>query len=297
MPLLALLLCLLCPAAVAGGFSFAAWGDVPYSQVERDRALDMLAEQAAQPLAFSIHIGDIKSGGSACDDATFADRRELLDGSTHPLILLPGDNEWTDCARKSNGEWRPHERLDALRTLFFGTAESLGRMRIALSRQDCCPENARWQHGDVVFVTLNVSGSPPPHGRRSRALESATLRWLKQAFEQARAADAAALVIAFHANPGFEAHARGKPRTRHAALLDELTGRAGEFAKPVLIIHGDTHRQRVDQPLRDPRSGKPLTNVTRLETHGSPWLGWTMVKVDTATPEVFSFEARPQWLQ
>jgi hypothetical protein len=146
-PLLFLLIAALTGTAVAGteneapsGFSFAAFGDVPYSHVERELMLEMLAQQAAQPLAFSIHIGDIKSGGSACDDATFADRRALLDSSAHPLIVLPGDNEWTDCSRASAGSWAPHERLTALRTLFFATGESIGRRRITLERQKAFPK-------------------------------------------------------------------------------------------------------------------------------------------------------------
>lgn len=277
-------------------FSFAAWGDVPYSRVERDKALDMLAEQAALPLAFSIHIGDIKSGGSLCDDATFADRQALLDGSTHPLILLAGDNEWTDCARESAGGFAPHERLDALRARFFATGESLGQRRLALTRQDCCAENVRWSHQGVLFATLNVSGSALPPGPRSAQLEAATLRWLDETFVHAQTGGAQALVIAFHANPAFADHAKGTPRPRYRSLLDRLALGAARYARPVLLIHGDTHRYRVDQPLHDPRSGAVLDNVTRLETHGSPWLGWTLVKVDPAAMPPFSFEPRPQWL-
>ena len=299
-PVLFLAFGLPCPttarADAAAPFSFAAWGDMPYSRVERDRVLDILAEQAAQPLIFSIHVGDIKSGGSSCDDATFADRRTLLNGSTHPLVLLPGDNEWTDCARDSAGGWPPYERLDALRAGFFSSEESLGRARLTLTRQACCPENARWSHHAVLFATLNVPGSPLPPGAAGAALEDATLRWLDDAFAQADSSGAQALVIAFHANPSFETHARGKPRPRYQALLDRLSIGAAEYGRPVLLIHGDTHRHRVDQPLHDPRTGKRLDNVTRLETHGSPWLGWTLVKVDPASAQPFTAEPRPQWL-
>lgn len=303
LPALLLALALRCaPAACADAaapfspFSFAAWGDVPYSFVEREKARDMLAEQAALPLAFSVHVGDIKSGRSTCDDALYADRRALLDGSAHPLILLPGDNEWTDCARDAAGRWSPHERLEMLRTRFFTTGESLGQRRIALTRQACCAENVRWSHQGVLFAALNISGSPLPPDPRSDALEAATLRWLDDAFTQARMTDAHALVIAFHANPQFPAHARRTPRARYQMLLDRLAVGAAAFDKPVLLIHGDTHRYRVDHPLHDPRTGARLENVTRLETHGSPWLGWTRVHVDLAAPRPFTFDPHPQWL-
>ena len=303
LPLLLLLIAGLTGAAGPGaeseppsGFSFAAFGDVPYSHVERERMLDMLAEQAAQPLAFSIHIGDIKNGGSACDDATFADRRALLDRSAHALIVLPGDNEWTDCSRESAGSWVPHERLNALRTLFFATDESIGRRRITLERQNNLPENVRWRQGNVLFATLNVSGSALPAGEQSAALERATLDWLDGTFALAGRSDASALVIAFHANPGFEAHAGGKTKKRHRELLDRLAAGAAAYRRPVLLIHGDTHRFRVDQPLHDPLTGLRLENVIRLETHGSPWLGWTRVDVDPSAQPVFRFEPYPRLL-
>ena len=303
-PLLFVLLACLTGAASAGsehdnppsGFSFAAFGDVPYSHIERERMLDMLAEQAALPLAFSIHIGDIKSGGSACDDATFTDRRTLLDRSAHPLIVLPGDNEWTDCSRESAGSWAPHERLNALRTLFFSTGQSIGQRRITLERQTDLPENVRWRQGNVLFATLNVSGSALPAGEQSAALERATLDWLDDAFALAGRSDASALVIAFHANPGFEAHAGGKAKKRHRDLLDRLATGAAAYKRPVLLIHGDTHRFRVDQPLHDPVTGLRLDNVTRLETHGSPWLGWTRVDADPSAQPVFRFEPCPRLL-
>lgn len=289
-PLIALAALLLASAARGEPFSFAAWGDVPYSRFERDIALDMLAEQAAQPLAFSIHVGDIKSGSSPCDDALLDDRHALLDGSAHALLLLAGDNEWTDCARPAAGSRAPFERLNAWRARFHGNGESLGQQRLSPARQSCCPENMRWLHGGVLFATLNVSGSPLPPGKPARQLEAATLDWLDAAFSEAHAANAAAMVIVFHANPRFEAYARGHGVKRYRALLDRLARRAAHFGRPLLLIHGDSHRYRVDQPLFDRKNGRYLDNVTRLEVHGSPWLGWTRVEVDAASPTVFSFE-------
>ena len=36
-----------------------------------------------------------------------------------PLIYTPGDNEWTDCHRRSNGGYDPLERLGRLRDVLF----------------------------------------------------------------------------------------------------------------------------------------------------------------------------------
>jgi hypothetical protein len=32
-----------------------------------------------------------------CTDEAFAQRKALFHTSTHPFILTPGDNDWTDC--------------------------------------------------------------------------------------------------------------------------------------------------------------------------------------------------------
>jgi hypothetical protein len=45
-------------------------------------------------------------------------------------IFTPGDNEWTDCDRPSNGSFSSRERLDHERQLFFSTDFSLGQSPI-----------------------------------------------------------------------------------------------------------------------------------------------------------------------
>ena len=47
--------------------------------------------------------------------------------------------------------------------------------------------------------------------------------------------------------------------------------------------NGDTHIYRVDNPLG---------GITRLETYGSPFVGWVKVDVDSTRPNPFTFEPR-----
>src|SRR5918993_1319913 len=99
---LAALLCLLLAAGCAtrpthpDAFAFAIMGDTPYSDAEEAQFAAMMARIDAEPLAFAVHVGDFKGGGS-CSDALYARRRAQLDASAHPLVLTPGDNDWTDC--------------------------------------------------------------------------------------------------------------------------------------------------------------------------------------------------------
>lgn len=265
--------------------SFAVWGDMPYSRVERDLAADLLAEQAGQPLAFSLHIGDLKSGNQPCDDALYVDREALLADSRHPVVLLPGDNDWLDCTRASAGGHDPFERLEALRKRFFTAPAAF-----PLHRQAGTPENIRWVRNGVLFIGVNLPGSPLPDNAAARELRRNVLHWLDEAAALADPQTVRATVIAFHAHPGFAAHARGGASVRHAWFLDRLVTWAKHDRRPLLLIHGDTHTHRVDKPLVDPATGERFEHVTRLESHGSPWLGWTRVDVDSAAPAPFRFQ-------
>src|SRR5258708_17142215 len=139
-------------------FAFGVMGDTPYSEREEPRFLEMVEQMNAAPLAFVVHVGDFKAGAnSPCSDALFAKRRAQFDSSHHPLVYTPGDNEWTDCRRASNGDGDPIERLAALRRVFFADAWSLGARRIETRFQGECvearagacactahPEDRRW---------------------------------------------------------------------------------------------------------------------------------------------------------
>jgi hypothetical protein len=56
------------------------------------------------------------------------------------------------------------------------------------------------------------------------------------------------VVIAFHADPGFDESADAQRPFRD--LLDALEDEAVGFGKPVLLIHGDSHHFIADTPLR-----------------------------------------------
>jgi len=51
----------------------------------------------------------------------------------------------------------------------------------------------------------------------------------------------------------------------------------------VVPIHGDSHRFVHDQPLLDP-AGQKVTNLTRVETFGSPDVGEVEVTLDPDDP-------------
>ena len=66
--------------AYAAPFSFVAIGDTPYLLPAQYTHFERLTARinAAQP-AFTIHVGDIKSGNTRCDDAHLEHMRAQFD--------------------------------------------------------------------------------------------------------------------------------------------------------------------------------------------------------------------------
>ena len=276
MPWLALLFSLLCAPAAAAQFAFAAFGDVPYTEAEEPQLISMIAEMNREALAFAMHVGDFKSAQSECSDALYAQRREWFALSHHPFIFIPGDNEWIDCRR---ARWAPHEpleRLAKLREMFFSGDGNLGQRPLAIETQRArgYPEHLRWMVGGVAFATLNVPGPSNNAGmpKESKARTAALIDWMRDTFRVARQKKLPAVVVALQANPWPE-------RAVYAEILSTLAAEALRYDGEVLVVHGDTHWYRVDQPLVDARSGKPVPNVTRLEVFGSPFVNWVHVTV------------------
>jgi hypothetical protein len=297
------------PPPHPGTFSFAVFGDMPYLAHEEpalDRFIDAMN---AEPLAFVVHVGDFKGSNTSCTDALYADRRARFDRSTHPFAYTPGDNEWVDCRRPEAGGYDALERLARLREVFFAQPRFLGppdapvqevmgecaRRAGSLCQCPALPENRRWSRpiaglpGTIVFATLNVQGSNDNWGFDAASDDEqdcrrqANLRWLEEAFANR---DARAVVLFFQANPFIESHQRIFDGLREAIVREAV-----RFGRPVLVVHGDTHRYRVDRPFRD-ASGRTVGNITRLEVFGSPLLGWVQVTVDPSEPALFRFASR-----
>lgn len=271
-------------------------GDVPYSDDERRELPRLLEKMADKKVDFIAHIGDFKHGKDRCDDALFADRHQLFNASRVPFVYIPGDNEWTDCGRLSNGGYDPLERLDKLRRLFWADNQSLGQKKLALQRQPgAYREHSRFRLGPVLFVTLNIPGGNNNFGTTDiaqpefLARNPAVLSWMKENFALARRENLAGIVLLFQANPGFKHFAQGLAHRGYRDFLTLLDQETARFAGQVLVAHGDTHDNRIDHPLRN-GAGKRLKHFTRVETFGYPMMGWTQLTIDSASDKLFSFE-------
>jgi len=282
---------------------FGFWGDTPYSGQEA-RALPLLIEQVNDAeLDLAVFVGDILGG--PCENSSYTAAVDMFNSVEPPLVYVVGDNEWTDCHPTLRD---PLERLAYVRRTLFGTDRSFGRRPVTLQQQrPDLPENGRWKMGEVLFVSLNVAGSNnnhiadpeadeegTPRGPEQRrmadaeyvARDEANRRWLHETFEIAVRDAAPAVVVAIHADPAFTVPPAERA-TRRVDGFDRFLGALADeskaYGKPVVLIHGDSHRLVHDQPLLD-RTGQTVTNFTRLETYGSPDVGWVEVTLDPADP-------------
>jgi hypothetical protein len=228
---------------------FGVLGDAPYSQGEIERLDGVIAEMNADRLAFVVHVGDIGSSAQACNDAWLAQRKAQLARIRHPFLLLPGDNEWSNCRDplRRLARWREH----------FCYGETI--FNLVRQQSEYC-EHVRWEAGGWVFVALNVPGHDNHIGHAEHAPRmQAVLSWLDQA--AALAEKRSGLVVLMQANPFFTF-----PRDGFAAVRERLESLAARRPGQVLLIHGDTHLARDDEPL---------PGLRRVEVWGSPVVSWT----------------------
>ena len=282
---------------------FALIGDVPYDELQsRVYFPNMIDEINANDLAFVVHDGDIKSGSTPCTDESFERVKAQFQTVRHPLIYVFGDNEWTDCDRVKTNAFAPMERLAKLRELFTQGDRSLGQRTLALERQSTNArfaeyrENARWSTGGVVFATLNVPGDRNHFGMPEFAgRDEANIAWIRDAFARARKETAAGVMLIMQANPHFELGFTNKSRLGFNEMLKVLEQETLAFKKPVVLVHGDSHYFRIDQPLMGTKSKRRIENFTRVETFGNPDVHWIRVSVVKDDPNVFRFY--PQYVQ
>ncbi|MGB8339088.1 MAG: hypothetical protein WCD07_12555 [Burkholderiales bacterium] len=283
-------------------FAFALMGDMPYHDGEVMDVERMLGEISGENMSFVVHVGDFKSGSSRCTDELFLQRKQLFNQSVHPFIYVPGDNDWTDCTRKSAGGYAAGERLAKLRELFFADNQSLGRTKITLQQQSDDPaftlyrENVRWKQEGVMFVSLNIPGSNNNTGNGPDNEEEARLRaianavWIKQGFALAKQHNLPGIMFFIQADPMFEYGSNRQGLRSYWEFLDILRGETEKYSGQVVLAHGDTHFYRVDHPLRNFSKGTRVKNFTRVEVFGSPAINWIRVQVDANSKDVFWFQ-------
>jgi hypothetical protein len=318
-------------------YAIGLWGDLPYSDVQATVGIpNLIKDMNSEELAFTAHDGDLKAGNGTpnsvtptiCSDALYSQALNYFNSLKAPAILTPGDNDWTDCDRPSNGGFSSLERLDHERKVFFSTPFTLGQHRLHQEVQTdpmClgvignvpCVENRRWTLGGVTYATLNIQGScnnlcdTAPDPAEFAARNAADITWMQQAFQEAQQRHSTAIMFISQADPGFDLTDGTRGPLRAPKTLAETDGQPDgfqqflqalreqviAFGKPVAYVHGDSHYFRIDKPFLS-ASGARLENFTRVETFGDHQengindVHWLKVFVDPRSREVFAYQTQ-----
>ena len=240
-------------------YAIGLWGDLPYSAEQAAVLPNLIADMNSQNLAFTAHDGDLRQGSGSpnCADNSIYTRAAIYFGSLHaPAIFTPGDNDWTDCDRRSLGADARNslQELDNERAFFFNTPYTLGQNKFLQEVQSTpackgfgssngntdvsksqtgtytnipCVENRRWIVGNVVYATINIQGScnnlcddyPDPVEYAAR--NAADIQWMKDTFTTAVAQNCVAVMFITQADPGFDDTDGTRAPTRNANTLVE----------------------------------------------------------------------------
>jgi hypothetical protein len=290
-------------------YAVGLWGDLPYSAQQEALIPGLIADMNNSDVVFTVHDGDLKQGsGSPCDDALYQRALGWFAQFDGPAMFTPGDNDWTDCDRASNGNFDSRERLDHERQLFFAADQSLGRHPMTQEVQtakEClnagdqlvsCRENRRWSYHGVTYATFNVQGScnnlcdtnrqhtgdngdPPEYAARNQA----DLDWLRQTFDEAEANGSSAIMLISQGDPGWDLSDGTRAPLRNPTTLHETDAHAAQdgyydWLKAVrsLTLQYGKPVAYVNGDSHYMRVDKPLLDVngkridnfTRVETFG-----------------------------
>ncbi|HYP46480.1 MAG TPA: hypothetical protein VEQ66_14940 [Propionibacteriaceae bacterium] len=301
-------------------YTFAVIGDIPYGEAEVavfSRAVDQI--NADPDVARVDHLGDIKSGSTVCSDDYFARIRSNFDRFADPLVYTPGDNEWTDCHRPTNGAYNPLERLDQIRDTFFPRpGRTLGQRgeRVSSQARMGVPENVRFSRGGVSFAAVHVVGSnnglAPWTGQTAATPEqtaevlgrtAAGIQLISDTFRYAKRHHQRGVVLLTQADmfdptvtsPQFANYFAFQP------IVAAIARESRNFDGQVYLFNGDSHVYNSDQPLSTASPWRsfygiqqPADNLSRITVNGSDNADeYLKVIVHRRGPQVLTWDRVP----
>lgn len=210
--------------------TFAAMGDVPYSPEEYELLPKQIAEIPAEA-QFVVHVGDIKTGKTLCEESIYENVAAILAKSTKPLFIIPGDNEWNDCIDPDNA-WK-------LWVKHFARFDERWKHKIPVRRQPEHDENFAFVEAGVQFMGLNIVGGRVHDPNEWKRRHADDLKWTKKNLDDNRFFIKSVIIFG---------HA--KPIDVHDDYFDGLSHIATKLEKPVLYLQGDGHRWIYDRPFK-----------------------------------------------
>ena len=160
------------PAAAQGGrFEFGVVGDIPYTRAQEAEYARVMNDMNARDLAFVTHIGDCMFDPRPYERDPSLARMPMTDDNyayvlgtfqacRHPLVLTPGDNDWSDAVQFKKIKVSPLERLQKLRATFYPREGTLGQRSMPVVSQARDAGHGRLhREGDELFHLGRGQGS------------------------------------------------------------------------------------------------------------------------------------------
>jgi hypothetical protein len=209
--------------------TFYAMGDVPYAPGE-DVLLPQQVAKLPKDGEFVIHVGDIKSGKTACDEAVYQKVSGILGKSVPPVFIIPGDNEWNDCMNPAEA-WTLWDQ-------YFMRFDRRWQHRFPIFRQLEREENFSFVKGNVLFIGVNVVGGRVHDAAEWKQRHAEGLDWIRRNLKRS-GSKVSSMVLFGHALPA----------KKHDDFFGPFNADAKKFNKPILYLHGDGHRWIYDRPF------------------------------------------------
>jgi hypothetical protein len=211
----------------------------------------------------------------------------------------------------------PLANLNLVRSIFFAhPGYTLGDPKRVLSQAEAFDpahpsdaqfvENVMFEQSQTLFVAINLPGgsnndhdiwygTPTMTAEQSQEIidrDGADLRWLDAAFARATADGAGAVVIMWQADV-WDNEKGPANQTNYEPYVASVAAHALAFGKPVLMLNGDSHVYKSDNPLSAsgplafmhpidasaPRYDVP--NFHRIVVHGSTFpLEWLKIRIN-----------------
>ena len=212
------------PNKLPGKTVFYAIGDVPYSPQD---AVSLRQQILALPsdADFLIHVGDIRAAevGLPCRIEDYQLVADILQNSSTPVFIVPGDNEWNDCPNINQG-WTHFNDT------FVGFEGKHWNHNFEIERMPGRPESFAFVHKGSLFIGLNLVGGLLHDGLEWFDRLSTQAQWMISLVRKHRLPT----VLFGHANPNA-AH------SSFFVAIQEFIQNELENSIPILYVNGDKH--------------------------------------------------------
>jgi hypothetical protein len=232
----------------------------------------------------------------------------VLDASGNPVDYAKGDPVANLALIRSTFFAQPGLTLGTHKKLVLSQSSAYDR-RHPSDRKFV--ENVLWYQAGVLFVTINLPGgsnndtdvwygTPNESPAQTQAREERTgadLRWLDTAFSLARISHAKGVVIGAQADM-WDPEKGAAHQAGYEPFVASVASHTASLGKPVLMLNGDSHVYRSDNPLSSTASctwelatactsvafihpGYDVANFHRIVVHGSTFpLEWLKLTID-----------------